>query len=656
MAGLSALPGAALAWWPHAGSPAPFLVFEPVRDAGGGVLDFQCAFLNPAAEDVVRDWGLEPRLSRWHEGGVGGLEVADCVRVGTTGVPLAVPLRVRREGVDAHFQAVALKEGEGFALWLLPPVEEDAQALREEREALVEEDAQALREALVEEDAQALREACEALGEQDAQALREACEALGEQDAQALRKAREALGEQDAQALRKEREALVEDNAQALREARAALGEAREAVAAEREARRRAEASLAAHERTEALLREVLDSEREARRRAEAALAEHERAEALLREAEERYRLAARATHDVLWDWELSSPTVRWEAGPGELFGYGAEASTHGLDWWEARVHPDEREAVAAGLRDFVASTRAGWQAEYRFLRADGTWAHVLDRGVLARDGAGRAVRMIGSMMDITERHRALERLSEEARFRERFIGILGHDLRNPLNAISLSARALRRRSAHGSNPQQLAQRIETSAARMGTMISDILDLTRARLSGGIPLNLAPADLGAVCRQVVEELTAAWPERFITVDVDGPMDGVWDADRLAQVLSNLVGNALEHGAQDAPVMLRCLEQDGRVALEVHNPGAPIPAPQLATLFDPFRQAGTAREHGRRRGGLGLGLFIVREIVQAHGGSVHVSSSERDGTTFTVLLPRDTRAARVTSAVGATRDS
>ncbi|WP_240359300.1 sensor histidine kinase [Pyxidicoccus trucidator] len=536
MAGLSALPGVAPAWTPHAGSPAPCILFEPVRAPAGDVLDFHCASLNAAAEDVVRDWGLEPRLSSWPAGGVSGLAVEDCVRLGATGVPLSVPLRVRREGVDARFQAVAVREGEGFALWLLPPVEEDAQALRETLER-------------------------------------------------------------------------------------------------EREARRKAEAALEG---------------------ARATQAEHEQAEATLREAEERYRLAARATHDVLWDWDLATGAVRWEASPGELFGYGPDTSTHGLDWWAVRVHPDEREAAAAGLRDFVASTRAAWQAEYRFLRGDGTWAHVLDRGVLARDGAGRPVRMIGSMMDMTERHRALERLSEEARFRERFIGILGHDLRNPLNAISLSARALRRRSAHNSNHQQLAQRIERSAARMGTMISDILDLTRARLSGGIPLNLAPVNLTTVCRQVVEELTAAWPERYIAFDVDGRADGVWDADRLAQVLSNLVGNALEHGAQDAPVILRCMEQDVWQVLEVNNPGAPIPAPQLATLFDPFRQASTAREKGRRRGGLGLGLFIVREIVQAHGGSVHVSSSEHDGTTFTVSLPRDARAARAAATVSAPR--
>jgi signal transduction histidine kinase len=187
---------------------------------------------------------------------------------------------------------------------------------------------------------------------------------------------------------------------------------------------------------------------------------------------------------------------------------------------------------------------------------------------------------------------------------------------------------------------QQLAQRIETSAARMGNMISDILDLTRARLSGGIPLNLAPVNLPTVCRQVVEELTAAHPGRGILLETEGEGEGIWDPERLAQVVSNLVGNALEHGDLKGSVYVRCVAEPERQVLEITNPGSPIPSHQLATLFDPFRQ-GRGRS-GRSRG-LGLGLFIVRELVEAHGGQVSVRSTE-EGTTFSVHLPRDSRPA------------
>jgi signal transduction histidine kinase len=243
------------------------------------------------------------------------------------------------------------------------------------------------------------------------------------------------------------------------------------------------------------------------------------------------------------------------------------------------------------------------------------------------------------------ERSRAREeRMEEEAEFRERFIGILGHDLRSPLSAISLSVRALARYGPLTPMQQELGERIEASAARMTKMISDILDLTRARRSGGIPLLLEPTCLSAVCRQVVAELLAAYPDRSIVYEEEGPCGGVWDAERLAQVVSNLVANALEHGGAEVPVFVRSFTQGERVALEVHNPGQPIPAHRLPTLFEPFQGAGGSGEGRRRRTGLGLGLYIVKEIVQAHGGHVTVRSAERAGTTFSVLLPCDARGA------------
>ncbi len=235
------------------------------------------------------------------------------------------------------------------------------------------------------------------------------------------------------------------------------------------------------------------------------------------------------------------------------------------------------------------------------------------------------------------------ERMEAEAEYRERFIGVLGHDLRTPLNAISFSASSLRSYGALTPRQEALTHRIESCAERMTKMISGILDLTRARRSGGIPLCLGATSLSAVCLRVLEELQMAHPDRQIFYEEDRHWEGIWDAERLAQVVSNLVANALEHGGEAVPVYVRSYCRGELVALEVYNPGNPIPPHRLATLFHPF-QGGRAPGERKRRTGLGLGLYIVREIVQSHGGRVSVHSAEGDGTTFTVLLPRDSRQA------------
>jgi signal transduction histidine kinase len=295
-------------------------------------------------------------------------------------------------------------------------------------------------------------------------------------------------------------------------------------------------------------------------------------------------------------------------------------------------------EPYTAELKCPLCGPEAWWQATV--VRQGGGLALWLRDVTGARVEARRA-------REALERSRAREeRMEEEAEFRERFIGILGHDLRSPLNAISLSARAMARYGPLTPMQQELGQRIESSAARMAKMISDILDLTRARRSGGIPLLLEPTSLSSVCRQVVAELAAAYPDRCIVYEEEGLGEGVWDAERLAQVVSNLVANALEHGGAEVPVFVRGFPQGEQLALEVYNPGRPIPARRLPTLFEPFQGVSGSDEGQRRRNGLGLGLFIVKEIVQAHGGHITVRSSEGEGTTFSVLLPRDARGAAI----------
>ena len=218
------------------------------------------------------------------------------------------------------------------------------------------------------------------------------------------------------------------------------------------------------------------------------------------------------------------------------------------------------------------------------------------------------------------------------AEFRERFIGILGHDLRNPVNAISLSAARLIARGKLDKHDAAAAARILRSSDRIGRMIMQLLDLTRARLGGGMPIDREPTDLGGVGEQVVEEF-----DGDVRLEVQGDVTGCWDGDRLAEVLSNLVGNAVSHAAPGTAVIVKVYAAAADVVVvEVVNQGPAIPADVLPHIFEPFRQAERVRSTA---GNLGLGLYIAHEIVRVHGGTLEARSTG-GVTTFTMRLPRN----------------
>jgi signal transduction histidine kinase len=227
-----------------------------------------------------------------------------------------------------------------------------------------------------------------------------------------------------------------------------------------------------------------------------------------------------------------------------------------------------------------------------------------------------------------------LEELTGTLRLNELFTAVLGHDLRNPLSAIMNSATLLDRVSKEDV-VKQSAARMLNSGRRMSRMIDDMLDLTRARLGGGIPLRPQETDFGQLVQRVIQEHQVSFPERAFQTQQEGNLSGYWDADRLAQVVSNLLGNALEHGERkDAiTVSLNGTRPEG-ITLAVTNTGA-IPEDLLPHLFDPFR--GGQRQLGRSDG-LGLGLYIVQQIVLAHSGRVDVGTNA-GRTTFRVDLPR-----------------
>lgn len=236
----------------------------------------------------------------------------------------------------------------------------------------------------------------------------------------------------------------------------------------------------------------------------------------------------------------------------------------------------------------------------------------------------------------LTEQHRRLVEADALLQRKDTNIGIVAHDLRNPLNAITTGAALLARSPETPLQTRRIAERINRSAQRMTAMIHDILDYTRGRLGGGIPLRRQQTDLGALSRAVVDEIRAGYPSARIEVEMAGRLTGDWDPARIEQALSNLLANAVQHGGSNVRLVASGEDQDA-VVVTVHNGGDPIPAEQLAGMFEPFKKGDKSPE------GLGLGLFIVREIARAHRGSVGVTSNA-GGTVFTFRLPREAESA------------
>ena len=246
--------------------------------------------------------------------------------------------------------------------------------------------------------------------------------------------------------------------------------------------------------------------------------------------------------------------------------------------------------------------------------------------------------RLIGSQLqsELRREHERSTMRDERAsgELRDQFIAILGHDLRNPLQAIYATSELLERRLTDAVYVN-MAARIRVSARRMSALIDDVLDFARARLGGGIGVDIQPvADIEGALSSVVTELQDGKPERRIQLDVAITSSVDCDVERTQQVLSNLIGNAITHGSPDSPIRVGVATSDSELVMRVWNEGAPIPAGSMAHIFEPFWRPSTATG----RGGLGLGLHICSQIVRAHGGNLTVTSSAMQGTEFTVRLP------------------
>ena len=228
---------------------------------------------------------------------------------------------------------------------------------------------------------------------------------------------------------------------------------------------------------------------------------------------------------------------------------------------------------------------------------------------------------------------------SDIDRSREMFVAILGHDLRTPLGTVIMGSQFMIEAGDLAEPHLTMATRILRSGKRMNQMVGDLLDFTRGRLGSGIPITRGETDLSLVARQAVDEVQTAHPEALLQFSSSGDLKGSWDASRISQVLTNLLGNAVQHGAAKKLISLTAQGEALDVVLRMHNYGPPIPRSEIAGLFSPFKRFRAGEVVTRDSGSLGLGLYIADRIVSAHDGSIDVRSSAEAGTLFTVRLPR-----------------
>ncbi len=309
---------------------------------------------------------------------------------------------------------------------------------------------------------------------------------------------------------------------------------------------------------------------------------------------------------------------------------------SHGV----GRLLADESSAEThAAQRLFAGFTIEQLVSEYRALRASvlKLWA--------SNTGAGMAT----DADDIMRFNEAVDQAVAEsvARYSDMvsksqhlFLAILGHDLRNPLSTTLMASRFIMEGAEVHDKYATAATRIHHAGQRMNRLVNDLLDFTRTNLGSNLPIILKDVDLLALCKSAIEEQELAYPEYRFKLIAQGDFDGRWDDNRMAQVLSNLLGNAAQYGNRAEPIVLRLEPSENDIILCVENMGKVIPADKINTVFEPLvRLAASDDVDGANNSGLGIGLYIAREIVRAHGGGISVLSNEEKGTVFTIRLPR-----------------
>ena len=369
----------------------------------------------------------------------------------------------------------------------------------------------------------------------------------------------------------------------------------------------------------------------------------------LIEENNERYDIVLKATSDIIWDWDLATNKIKWR-GQGLKNYLPKDVSEENIpsDFWVNGLHPEERKRTMTKLHRAILKGDTAWEADNRFLRSDGTYAHINTRGYLLANNDKKPSRMIGCMQDITDRknaeieaHQARLDAEQAKNTQEQFLANMSHEIRTPMNGV-IGMTHLLTGTELTKDQKEYVETINESANNLMVIINDILDLTKI-VAGKIFIDKVDFNFSDVIKNSIQIIKFKAEEKGIEIrtQIHPGIPEVLSGDpfRLNQVMVNLVGNAIkftEHG--EVKISVNLLEEDAnnvKLQFKIQDSGIGIDANKMDTIFERFTQASSATT--RKYGGTGLGLTITKQLVELQGGSIDVKSTPGEGSTFTFYL-------------------
>jgi PAS domain S-box-containing protein len=371
------------------------------------------------------------------------------------------------------------------------------------------------------------------------------------------------------------------------------------------------------------------------------ALAARDAAERRVRESEARLALALEAGQLGIWDWNVATGVTTFGGDFAAMLGDQGREVPQRIGSWHERVHPDDRERLEALLQAHLAGRNRIYECEHRLRTRYGDWIWVLARGrAIERGPDGRPLRVIGTLLDVTERRQAIDALREADRRKDEFIAMLGHELRNPLAGLTTAVRVMSVDPGLGAPARQAAGIATRQLQHLRRLVDDLLDVSRIT-RGRIALAIETVPVGPAIRASIDGVRADCERRGLRLACD-PIDAglavAADPVRLAQIFDNLLGNACRYTPRDGTIRVSAAADGDAIEFRVADTGIGLDADDLEAVFELFVQIDPGGE--RAEGGLGIGLAMVRRLTEMHGGSVRAESEGRGrGATFVVRLPR-----------------